>query len=76
MKLSVSLPDDDVTTLDDYARAAGLKSRSAAVHHAIQLLRHPDLEQNYSAAWDEWESAGEQDAWDNSSGDGLVHAAG
>jgi hypothetical protein len=74
MKLSVSLPDDDVALLDEYARTAGLPSRSAALHRAIAMLRHPDLEQDYAAAWDEWESAGEQAAWDRSAGDGLADA--
>jgi Arc/MetJ-type ribon-helix-helix transcriptional regulator len=75
MKLSVSLPDEDVALLDEYARTAGLKSRSAALQHAIRLLRHPDLEQDYVAAWEEWESAGEQAAWDATAGDELGHAA-
>ncbi len=50
MKLSVSLPDQDVALLDKYVRSAGLPSRSAAVRHAVRLLRHPDLEQDYAAA--------------------------
>ena len=75
MKLSVSLPDEDVAILDDYARSAGLRSRSAAVQYAIRLLRLPDLEQDYAAAWQEWESSGEQAAWDGTSADGLTDAA-
>jgi Arc/MetJ-type ribon-helix-helix transcriptional regulator len=75
MKLSVSLKDEDVAALDEYARAAGLKSRSAAVQHAIRMLRHPDLEENYAAAWDEWQSPGEQSAWDSTAADGLADAA-
>lgn len=74
MKLSVSLPEDDVVTLDAYARAQGLKSRSAAVHQAIRLLRHPDLERDYAAAWDEWETSGELAAWDATAADGLADA--
>ena len=75
MKLSVSLPDDDVAALDEYARRQGLKSRSAAVQHAIRMLRHPDLEQDYAAAWQEWEESGEQAGWEATAGDGLVDAA-
>jgi Arc/MetJ-type ribon-helix-helix transcriptional regulator len=75
MKLSVSLPDSDITTLDAYARTAGLSSRSAAVHHAIRLLEQSDLEHDYEAAWDEWESSGEQAAWAVTAADGLVDAA-
>jgi metal-responsive CopG/Arc/MetJ family transcriptional regulator len=75
MKVSVSLPDDDVAALDEYARAQGLKSRSAAVQRAIRMLRHPDLEQNYAAAWQEWAQSGEQAAWEATVADGLADAA-
>jgi Arc/MetJ-type ribon-helix-helix transcriptional regulator len=75
VKLSVSLPDEDVATLDEYARTSGLRSRSAALQHAIRLLRHADLEEDYAAAWDEWESSGERAAWDSTTADGLDDAA-
>jgi Arc/MetJ-type ribon-helix-helix transcriptional regulator len=75
MKLSVSLAEEDVAALDEYARMSGLKSRSAAVQHAIRLLRHPDLERDYAAAWTEWESSGEQAAWDTTASDGLADAS-
>lgn len=55
MKISVSVPDDDVAVLDAYAKRAGLTSRSAAVQHAIRMLRHPDLEDDYVEAWKEWD---------------------
>lgn len=76
MKLSVSLRDEDVAVLDEYVRSFGLRSRSAALQHAIRLLRHPDLEADYEAAWAEWESSGEQAAWDGTAGDGLIDATG
>lgn len=75
MKLSVSLPADDVATLDEFVRSAGLPSRSAALQRAIQMLRLADLEQDYRAAWEEWESSGDHEAWDAAAGDGLVDAA-
>lgn len=75
MKLSVSLTVEDVAVLDEYARSAGLRSRSAAVQRAIRLLRLPNLEQDYAAAWDEWESSGEQGVWDGTAADGLNDAA-
>jgi hypothetical protein len=75
MKLSVSLPAEDVAVLDDYARSSGLMSRSAAIRHAIHLLRLPDLEQDYATAWDEWESAGDAQAWEATLADGLADAA-
>jgi hypothetical protein len=76
VKLSVSLSEEDVTTLDEYARSAGLPSRSAALHHAVRLLRHPALEDDYAAAWAEWESSGDRAAWEETAGDGLPDAAG
>jgi Arc/MetJ-type ribon-helix-helix transcriptional regulator len=75
MKLSVSLRDEDVAVLDEYVQTSGLGSRSAALQHAIRLLRHPDLEHDYTAAWDEWESSGQQASWDGTAGDGLTDAA-
>jgi hypothetical protein len=75
MKLSVSLPAEDVAALDDYARAQGLKSRSAAMQRAIHMLRHPALEQDYAAAWDEWETSGDEVAWESAAADGLADAA-
>jgi 3-mercaptopyruvate sulfurtransferase SseA len=76
MKLSVSLSDDDVAVLDDYARSCGLRSRSAALQHAVRLLRHADLDRDYEAAWEEWDSSGERAAWEGTVGDGLTDAPG
>ena len=75
MKLSVSLPDEDVAVLDEFARTAGLSSRSAAVHHAVSMLRLPELKQGYGAAWNEWEASGDQAAWSVTSTDGIADAA-
>ncbi len=76
MKITVSLPAEDVEALDRYARSAGLPSRSSAVHHAIQLLADPDLERGYQQAWDEWEASGDAAVWEESAvGDGLSDAA-
>ncbi len=75
MKLSVSLPEEDVAVLDSYAREAGLPSRSAALHHAVLLLRQRGLEQDYAAAWDEWSDAGDEAAWESTAADGLDRAA-
>ncbi len=72
MKLSISVSEADVTVLDAYVRASGLGSRSAAVQHAIRLLRQADLEQDYAAAWEDWESSGERAAWEGVTGDGLT----
>ena len=74
MKLSVSLPEEDVAILDEFARASGLPSRSAALRHAVRMLRLPDLEQDYAAEWEEWEASGDHAAWDSTAADGLAHA--
>ena len=75
MKLSVSLPEADVTILDEFARASGLPSRSAAIQYAIRLLRNPDLEQDYAAAWEEWEASGAEEVWEATVADGMADAA-
>jgi Arc/MetJ-type ribon-helix-helix transcriptional regulator len=74
VKLSVSLSEDDVALLDEYARASGLKGRSAVIQHALRLLRQADLEQDYAAAWEEWEASGEQAAWEATAADGVADA--
>ncbi|MGL5929864.1 MAG: ribbon-helix-helix domain-containing protein [Dermatophilaceae bacterium] len=75
MKLSISLPDEDVAALDRYARAAGIASRSAAIQRAIRQLAHPELDDSYAAAWDEWEASGDAGAWEETAADGLTDAA-
>jgi Arc/MetJ-type ribon-helix-helix transcriptional regulator len=71
MKLSVSIPDDDVRFLDEYAREQGLDSRSAAVHRAVRLLRTAELGAAYESAWDEWAGC-EADAWEATAADGVA----
>ena len=74
MKLSVSLPDDDVAFVDEYARTRGSPSRSAVLHHAIELLRDAELESAYADAWDEWEQDEHAEEWDSTAGDGIPDA--
>jgi Arc/MetJ-type ribon-helix-helix transcriptional regulator len=71
MKVSVSLPDEDVAFLDAYASAQGFASRSAAVHRAVRLLRASELGSAYEDAWDEWTDSGEGAVWETAVGDGL-----
>ena len=71
MKVSVSLPGEDVRFLDAYAKERGLESRSAALHRAVRLLRMTELGGTYQAAWDEWAAEGEAELWDLTTGDGL-----
>ena len=70
MKISMSLPDEDVTFLDAYAEAKGLASRSAALHKAVRLLRASGLGSAYEAAWLEWGDENEP-VWDATAKDGL-----
>lgn len=72
MKLSVSLPDDDVEFLDRYAASQGIGSRSAAVHEAVRLLRASELGPAYEAAWAEWVESSDADVWESSTRDGLT----
>lgn len=71
MKLSVSLPEEDVEFLDAYAEAQGIASRSAAMHKAVQLLRASELGPAYEDAWTKWANGDDQDLWENSTSDGL-----
>jgi Arc/MetJ-type ribon-helix-helix transcriptional regulator len=75
VKLSVSLPEDDVAFVDEYARRRGASSRSSVIHRAIELLRMADLESAYAEAWDEWDQADQAETWDSTSGDGIADAA-
>ena len=71
MKLSVSLPDEDVEFLDQYARSVGAESRSAVLQRAVQLLRATELDLAYADAWKEWEDGGESEIWEAVTRDGL-----
>jgi antitoxin MazE9 len=72
MKLSVSLPQQDVEFLDAYASEQGFTSRSAVLHKAVRLLRGTELGAAYEDAFAEWEATGEAEAWDATAGDGLT----
>ena len=72
MKVSVSLPDEDVEFLDSYAAEQGFASRSAVLHKAVRLLKAVELGDAYEDAWREWESSGEADAWGAVAADGIA----
>jgi Arc/MetJ-type ribon-helix-helix transcriptional regulator len=65
MKVSVSIPDEDVEFLDSYTKTHQIESRSAAIHRAIRLLRASELGDAYAAAFAEWADEAANDAWDN-----------
>lgn len=74
MKLSVSLPDEDVEFLEEYGRLVGAQSRSASLHAAVKLLRASTLEQAYVDAIVEWEGSGDADDWATTTADGLTRS--
>jgi Arc/MetJ-type ribon-helix-helix transcriptional regulator len=72
VKVSVSLPDEDVEFLDAYAAEQGFESRSAVLHKAVRLLKAVELGGAYEQAWREWETTGEADAWDTVAADRVT----
>lgn len=71
VKISVSLPVVDVELLDAYAHTHAFPSRSAALQHAVDLLRQAELADAYEQAWDEWDSSGEAQLWETVNAGGL-----
>jgi len=71
MKVSVSLPVEDIEFLDAYARAHELRSRSAALQQAVRALRISGLGDAYAAAWAEWETGGDAAMWEQTAADGV-----
>jgi hypothetical protein len=71
MKLSISLPDVDVAYLDQFAKAHGLTTRSAAIQQALRIVREASLGAAYEEAWAEWDSNGDAALWDRTVGDGM-----
>lgn len=71
MKLSVSLGDDDVAFLDEFAARAGIESRSAVVQQAIGMLKAAELTREYAQAFEEWADSNDDSAWDVTTHDGL-----
>jgi Arc/MetJ-type ribon-helix-helix transcriptional regulator len=72
MKVSVSLPDEDVEFLDAYAAEQGFESRSAVLHKAVRLLKAVELSDAYKDAWREWEDTGDAAAWESVVADGAT----
>ena len=69
MKVSVSIPEEDVDFLDSYSKTHRCASRSAAIQRAIKLLRASELGDAYADAFVEWDEDGENTAWDNTVAD-------
>ena len=71
MKVSVSLPEEDIEFLDTYVKDERAASRSAALHKAVGLLRTAQLADAYEDAWASWSSSGDSETWDAVLDDGL-----
>ncbi len=71
MKVSVSLPDEDVEFLDSYAQSEGFGSRSAVLLKAVRLLRANGLHGDYEDAWQEWYDGGDAELWEATAQDGI-----
>jgi Arc/MetJ-type ribon-helix-helix transcriptional regulator len=70
VKLSVSLPEEDIAYLDAYAESQGIGSRSAVLHKAVRVLRASELGAAYEDAWQDWDAT-EAGAWEQTVADGL-----
>ncbi|MYD95997.1 MAG: antitoxin [Gammaproteobacteria bacterium] len=70
MKLSISLPGEDIRFLDSYAQTQGIGSRSGVIRAALQLLRTSALIDDYVSAWAE-QADDDGETWDRSVSDGL-----
>lgn len=73
MKLSVSLPDEQVAYLDEVAAQRG-ESRSRALQRAVAFYHARGLGEQYALAWQEWYESGEAEVWDVTLSDGLDDA--
>lgn len=71
MKLSISLPDEDVEFLDTYTADHDMPSRSAAVQKAVRLLRASGLGAAYEDAWADWADSEDGELWEPTAGDGV-----
>ena len=72
MKVSVSLPDDDVEFLDTYAEREGFASRSAVLLKAVRLLRASELGAAYEDAWAAWAADDDETLWEPTAADGQA----
>jgi Arc/MetJ-type ribon-helix-helix transcriptional regulator len=71
MKVSVSLPEEDIEFLDTYVKDQSAASRSAALHKAVGLLRAAQLADAYEDAWASWAASDDSGAWEAALADGL-----
>ncbi|MCS0499183.1 ribbon-helix-helix domain-containing protein [Protaetiibacter mangrovi] len=67
VKVSISLPSDDLAYVDTQTLSGRYASRSAALHDAIRMLRESELADAYAEAFGEWQD----DGWESTAADGL-----
>ncbi|UPK74946.1 ribbon-helix-helix domain-containing protein [Nocardioidaceae bacterium SCSIO 66511] len=70
MKLGISIPEEDVAFIDEYARKHETGSRSAVLRRALLLLRSSELADAYERASAEWSE--DSETWESAVGDGLA----
>jgi Arc/MetJ-type ribon-helix-helix transcriptional regulator len=75
MKVSVSIPDDDLAFLESQIAEGRFPNRSAAIHGAIRSLRTRHLESQYAEAAKDWRESGEEGAWEVTLADGVDDSA-
>jgi metal-responsive CopG/Arc/MetJ family transcriptional regulator len=71
VKVSVSLPDDVIIYLDEYAHRQGYDSRSAVLLQAVRLLQESELIEAYKEAFEEWDGSEDAHLWEVTAGDGI-----
>ncbi len=76
MKLSVSLPADDVRFIDEYSARIDVRNRSSVIQIALNLLRESSMSEGYAEAFAEWETSGEAELWQVAATDGADAADG
>ena len=69
VKLSVSIDEDQVAFIDQYAASHDVGSRSAVIQRALTLLRANELRDSYIEAFREW-SDEDRELWDSTLTDG------
>jgi putative addiction module CopG family antidote len=71
MKISISLPDEDLQFVDAQASSGQFSSRSAVLQAAVRILRDRQHADSYAAAWDEWDASDDGTIWDAATSDGI-----
>ncbi len=71
MKISISLPAEDLEFVDAQTSTGLFASRSAVLHAAVRLLKDRHYADSYAAAWDEWDASEDGAMWNAVIGDGV-----